>query len=60
MKYQVNHYVIIRNFQIFIMVTVTKGKVTWFEMIIYGCINGKLKNKRIEDISIKKAHNILK
>ena len=42
------------------MVTVIKGKVTWFEMIIYGCINGKLKNKRIEDISIKKAHNILK
>ena len=29
-------------------------------MIIHGCINGKLKNKIIEDISINKAHSILK
>ena len=29
-------------------------------MIIYGCIKGKLKNKIIDDISINKAHNILK
>ena len=29
-------------------------------MIIYGCINGKLKNKLIDDISINKAHSILK
>ena len=31
------------------------------EMIIYGCINGKLNNnKNIDDISTNKAHNILK
>ena len=29
-------------------------------MIIYGCISGKLKNKLIDDISINKAHSILK
>ena len=29
-------------------------------MITYGCINGKLKNKRIEHVSINKAYNILK
>ena len=29
-------------------------------MIICGCINGKLKNKRIEHISINKAYNLLK
>ena len=27
---------------------------------MYGCINGKLKNKRIKDITINKAHGILK
>ena len=37
-----------------------KKKSDMIEMIIYGWINGKLKNKRIEDISINKAHNILK
>ena len=30
------------------------------EIIIYGCINGKLNNKTIDDTSINKAHNILK
>ena len=29
-------------------------------MIIYGCMNGKLKRRIIEDISISKAHSILK
>ena len=29
-------------------------------MVIYGCINGKLNNKIIDDISINKAHSILK
>ena len=29
-------------------------------MIIYGCINGKLNNKNIDDISTNKANNILK
>ena len=32
-----------------------KKKSDLIEMIIYGCINGKLKTKRIEDISINKA-----
>ena len=27
---------------------------------MYDCINGKLKNKRIKDITINKAHGILK
>ena len=30
------------------------------EMIIYGCMNGKLKNNTIDDISINKSHSILK
>ena len=30
------------------------------EMIAYGCITKKLNNKRIEDISLNKAHTILK
>ena len=29
-------------------------------MVIYGSINGKLNNKVIDDISIDKAHSILK
>ena len=37
-----------------------KKKSDLIEMIMYGCINGKLKNKRIEDITINKAYNILK
>ena len=30
------------------------------EMVIYGCINGKLNNKNTDDITINKANNILK
>ena len=30
------------------------------EMVIYGCINGKLNNKIVDDISINNMHNILK
>ena len=37
-----------------------KIKSDLIEMIIYGCINGKLKNTVFDDISINKAHNILK
>ena len=29
-------------------------------MIVYGCMNGKLKNKIVEDISLKSALTILK
>ena len=28
-------------------------------MIVYGCMNGKLKNKLINDISVNKANNEL-
>ena len=37
-----------------------KKKSDLIEMIMYVSMNGKLKNKRIEDISINKAHCILK
>ena len=37
-----------------------KIKSNLIEMIIYGCINGKIKNKIIDDIPINKAHGILK
>ena len=30
------------------------------EMIVYGCMNGKLKNKIVEDISLKSVLTILK
>ena len=46
--------------QIFYDGNFNKKKSDMIEMIIYRWINGKLKNKRIEDISINKAHNILK
>ena len=36
-----------------------KKKADLIEMIIYGCINGKLSNKQIEDISMKQANLIL-
>ena len=29
-------------------------------MIIYGCMNGKLKNKIVDEISVKNAHTILR
>ena len=35
-----------------------KRKSDLIEMIMYGCTNGKLKNKTIDDISINKAHSI--
>ena len=37
-----------------------KKKSDLIEMIFYGCINGKLKNKQIDDTSINKSHAILK
>ena len=38
-----------------------KKKSDLIEMIIYGCINGKLSNnKTIDDISTNKAPNVLK
>ena len=36
-----------------------RKKSDLIEMIMYGCMNGKLKNKRIEDICINKANSIL-
>ena len=29
-------------------------------MIVYGCINGKIKNKTIDDISFNRANTILR
>ena len=29
-------------------------------MIVYGCMNGKLKNKAVDEISVKKAYTILR
>ena len=29
-------------------------------MIVYGCMNGKLKNKVVEEISVKRAYTILR
>ena len=37
-----------------------KKKSDLIEMIMYGCMNCELKNKRIEDITINKACSILK
>ena len=37
-----------------------KKKSDLIEMIIYGCMNGKLKNKTIVDISNTKVNSILK
>ena len=38
-----------------------KKKSDLIELIVYGCINGKLNNnKSIDDISTNKAHTILK
>ena len=37
-----------------------KKKSDLIEMIVYGCINGKLKNKVIEDISHNRALTILR
>ena len=37
-----------------------KKKSDLIEMIIYGCMNGKLKNKIVDEISVKNAHTILR
>ena len=37
-----------------------KKKSDLIEMIVYGCMNGKLKNKVVDEISVKKAHTILR
>ena len=29
-------------------------------MIVYGCMNGKLKNKVVDEISVKRVHIILR
>ena len=42
------------------MVALLKNKSDLTEMVIYECINGKLNNKTIDDISINKANTILK
>ena len=36
-----------------------KKKIDLIEMIVYGCMNGKLKNKVVDEISVKRAHTIL-
>ena len=36
-----------------------KKKSDLIEMIVYGCMNGKLKNKVVDEISVKKAYTIL-
>ena len=35
-----------------------KKKSDLIEIIIYGCMNGKLKNTQIDDISLKKSYSI--
>ena len=37
-----------------------KKKSDLMEMIVYGCMNGKLKNKVVDEISVKKAFTILR
>ena len=37
-----------------------KKKSDLIEMIIYGCMNGKLNNMDVSDISNNKSHSILK
>ena len=37
-----------------------KKKSDLIEMIVYGCMNGKLKNKVVDEISVKKAFTILR
>ena len=37
-----------------------KKKSDLIEMIVYGCMNGKLKNKVVDEISVKKAYAILR
>ena len=37
-----------------------KKKSDLIEMIVYGCKNGKLKNKVVDGISVKRVHIILR
>ena len=37
-----------------------KKKSDLIEMIIYGCMNGKLKNKVVDEICVKRAYTILR
>ena len=37
-----------------------KKKIDLIEMIVYGCMNGKLKNKVVDEISVKRAYTILR
>ena len=37
-----------------------KKKSDLIEMIVYGCMNGKLKNKVVDEISVKRAYTILR
>ena len=37
-----------------------KKKSDLIEMIVYGCMNGKLKNKIVEDISFNRATTVLR
>ena len=37
-----------------------KKKSDLIEMIIYGCMNGKLKNKIVDEISVKNAYTTLR
>ena len=40
--------------------TANKKKSDLIEMIVYGCMNGKLKNKVVDEISVKKTYTILR
>ena len=37
-----------------------KKKSDLIEVIVYGCMNGKLKNKVVDEISVKKTYTILR
>ena len=37
-----------------------KKKRDLIEMIVYGCINGNIKNKVVDEISVKRAYTILR
>ena len=37
-----------------------KKKGDLIEVIVYGCMNGKLKNKVVDEISVKRAYTILR
>ena len=37
-----------------------KKKSDLIEMIVYGCMNDKLKNKVVDEISVKRAYTILR